>query len=79
MTHYIAMAGLHGYSPNYVSSCDTYSAAVDSLVQLHELGRRRAAILKRDSYLELRLRRDGNEYCEVMECDCADPAIHGED
>jgi hypothetical protein len=68
MSHFHAIAGMHGYLPNSNDVCESYSQAVESLVFLHELGRKRAAVLKRDGYLELNLRRDGNEYCEVSEC-----------
>ena len=76
MTHYIGMAGLHGCLPNYCAAYDTYDDAVESLADLHELGKRRATKLRRDAYLELNLRRDGNEYAEITECDCNDPSIH---
>jgi len=79
MTHYIAMAGLHGYLPQLVELCETREEAVDALAQVHELGRDRRRALKRNGYLELNLRRDGNEYAEIEECDCADPSIHGGD
>ena len=76
--HYIAMAGLHGCMSNYSAAHDDYNSAVDDLVALHELGRNRAAQLRRDAYLELSLHRDGNEYAEVTECDCASPDDHSE-
>ena len=69
-THYIAMAGLHGYMPQYCASCETYADAVETLAEVHDLGRRRR--------LELNLRRDGNEYCEITECDCDNPDVHND-
>lgn len=65
--HYHAIAGLHGYLPNYSEPCESYDQAVDSLAFLHELGRDRTRRLRRDGTLELDLRRDGNEDAEVSE------------
>ncbi len=66
--HYHAMAGLHGCMPNTSEVFEDYNSAVDSLADLHELGRNRSRELRRDGYLELSLERDGNEYAEVNEC-----------
>jgi len=77
-THYIAMAGLHGYMPNMCESHETYEGAVDSLASLHDLGKNRRAELKRNGYIELNLHRDGNEYAEITECDCGDPESHND-
>jgi len=76
--HYVAMAGLHGCMPIYKTVLDSYNDAVNNLSDLHELGRRRRQELKRDGYLELNLHRDGNEYCEIVACDCDDPDSHGD-
>ena len=76
MAHYIGMAGLHGYLPQ---TCDVYESqkdAAESLAQIHELGRNRTRQLARDGYLELNCERDGNEYAEITECDCAEPHVH---
>lgn len=78
MTHYIAMAGMHGCIPNTCHVHESYSEAVESLALMHDLGRERAHMLKRDSYLELSLRRDGNEYAEIVECKCATPKVHND-
>lgn len=78
MKHFIAMAGLHGYLPNYCEAFRSRDHAVSSLADTHELGRKRRADLKRDGTLELNLKRDGNEYCEIAECDCAEPWNHAE-
>lgn len=75
-THYVAMSGEHGCSPQFCCSCDTALGAVDALVDLHELGRRRRAELKRTMCLELNPRRDGAEYCEIVECSCDTPDVH---
>lgn len=77
--HYIVMAGMHGCIPNYCGSCETYAIAVDDLADMHELGRTRKAKLRKEGYLELNLARDGNEYCEITECDCDHPYSHNSD
>ena len=79
MTHFIAMAGLHGCIPNVCGSFDDLESAVDSMASLHELGKGRRRELKRDAYLELDLHRDGNEYIEITECDCQDPESHNDE
>lgn len=66
--HYHAMNGSHGYLPDSSDACETYSAAVDTLVSRFELGKKRARILRRDGYIELNSSRDGAEYAEVSEC-----------
>ena len=43
---------------------DTVAHIHELIAQIHELGRDR----KRDGYLELNLRRDGNEYAEITPC-----------
>lgn len=75
-THYIAMAGLHGCIPASCEAYPTLDEAVDDLTSLHELGRNRKRELKRNLCLELNLQRDGNEYCEIEECNCDEPEIH---
>ena len=77
-THYIAMAGLHGCLPQTCEVYETYDEAVDALADLHELGDRRRRELRRDGSLELNLHRDGNEYCEIEERDCATPSVHSD-
>lgn len=74
--HFIVMAGLHGCLPQYCGVCDTYAGAVEDLAQLHELGERRRRALRRDGTLELNLHKDGNEYCEIINCTCATPEVH---
>ena len=78
-THFIAMAGLHGCLPNFCASVDTLQEAVDCLADVHELGKARKADLKRSLYLEMKIKRDGNEYCEIVQCDCEHPEDHGQD
>ena len=76
--HYVGMAGLHGCLPNYCNSYDSYQDAVEDLASLHELGKGRKGQLKKNGYLELNLHRDGNEYCEIEECNCEDPECHND-
>jgi len=76
--HYIAMAGLHGYMPQYCASFPCHKDASDSLVQLHELDRNHELDLIRDSYTELNLKDHGNEYAEIIECDCDSPNDHND-
>lgn len=76
--HYIAMAGLHGCLPQYCQSHETFNNAVEDLVSLHELAVDRALRLKKEGYLELNLHRDGNEYCEITECNCDNPEQHND-
>ena len=78
MTHFIIMAGLHGYLPNYCDVCDDHKTAVQSLAQVHEIGKNRTRKLSHDNYLELNLERDGNEYAEIQECDCDTPWVHSD-
>ncbi len=76
--HYIGMAGLHGCMPQ---TCDVYEsqeAAAESLASIHDLGKRRTRELKRDGYIELNLRRDGNEYAEITSCTCDEPETHSD-
>jgi|OpeIllAssembly_1097287.scaffolds.fasta_scaffold800759_2 hypothetical protein len=78
MKHWIAMAGIHGCLPNYSSCCDTYEDAVATLTALHDLGRDRRRELAERGTLELKMQRDGNEYCEIVSCECATPEDHDE-
>jgi hypothetical protein len=84
MKHFIGMAGLHGYLPQ---TCDVYDSvrdAADSLAAIHELGKRRTRKLAHDRYIELNLhdsplnQGDGNEYAEIVECDCGTPEVHSD-
>ena len=77
--HYIACGGMHGCMTNFSYTCDSYDGAIDVIVSIHELGKRRAAELRRDGYIELNLHRDGNEYAEVIECECDNPDEHSDD
>jgi hypothetical protein len=76
--HFIAMAGLHGCLPNYCEVFPDRAAAIESLADLHELGKRRTSELRQTGYLTLSLHRDGNEYAEIVECACPTPWIHSD-
>ena len=77
-THYIGMAGVHGCIPQYCASYKTIKDAVEDLAQVHELSERKRRILRKDLYLEMDLHTQGNEYCQVTECDCNEPEIHND-
>lgn len=76
--HYIAMAGLHGYLPQFCCSCETHEDAIDTLVDLHELSKLARRQLALNDYLEMNLHRQGNEYCEITECHCDNPEQHND-
>lgn len=78
MKHYVAMAGLHGCLPNYVALHESRQNAIDDLVSLHELDNDAGKMrdLKQTGFVELNAHEDGNEYAEVMECNCDNPSIH---
>jgi hypothetical protein len=78
MTHYIGTSGLHGCLPQFCSSYDRKEDAVTDLSLLHELGKNRTSKLKKNLYLELNLKRDGSDYCEIVECDCSNPENHND-
>lgn len=78
MKHWIGMAGLHGYLPLTCASYDSYNGAVDDLAKLHELGKNRTKELRQNAYIELNLRRDGNEYIEITEFDCKESEVHND-
>ena len=68
-THYHYGAGLHGYLyQDGPHTADTREAAINALAESYELGAKRKRTLARDGYLELKLSRDGNEYCEIIAC-----------
>ena len=76
--HYVGMAGIHGCMP---ATCDVYDSpesAADSLAFLHNFGKHKRRELCQDRYLALNMKRYGNEYVEIMECDCATPEVHSD-
>jgi hypothetical protein len=75
-THYIGMAGLHGCMPQTINSYDSIRDAAEGLQNIHGFGKGKLAELKRNLYLEMNINRYGNEYCEIIECDCESPEQH---
>jgi hypothetical protein len=75
--HYIGMAGISGCLP---STCDVYetrTAAARELATIHDRGKNWAKRLARDRYADLRPE-EGNEYAEIVECDCDTPEVHSD-
>lgn len=80
--HYIAMAGLHGCLPNYCEPFRTKRAAIESLIDVHDVpryGRVARELRSRVGYAELSLPLHGNEYAEIAVCECDNPGQHSED
>lgn len=76
--HYIAIAGLKGCLPNYCTSHDTAQSAYSDLLDIHNIDflSSIASELSLYGYADLDLTIHGNEYAEVIECDCDDPSQH---
>ncbi len=81
--HFIEMSGMRGYMPDNCGACETWDGAVDSLVDLFELGSRRERELRYYGWLDLHTdsnpplwESDGAEYCQVTICGCDDPMQH---
>lgn len=67
---WISMSGDHGYLPDNTGCGTSRWSAVESLIDLFELGDgRKARALRKYGYTELG-RRYGAEYAEVMPCEC---------
>ena len=78
-THYIAMAGLHGYMPQYCEVYESKRDAADALIDLHEADEsEHLTELLKYNYTDLELSEHGNEYAEIVECYCDDPQEHSE-
>ena len=78
--HYIAMAGLSGYLPQYCDVFQDFDSAVESLCDLHEIpiSGTLASELANTYHVSLDLKKHGNEYAEIIECDCDTPQDHSE-
>ena len=76
MMHYIACGGLHGCICTHSQAYDDYSDAVNDLANTYDLQKAEVERLAEEGYIYLSLQRDGNEYCEIIECDCEDPTTH---
>jgi hypothetical protein len=73
--HWIAMAGIRGCIPNLCASCDTKTQAIEFLCEVHDNARGLKSDLQKYQYSE---HCPGNEYCEIVECTCNDPAVHND-
>jgi len=62
---YVAMAGIHGCTPNHITECDTFDEAVDDLTMMHDLNAQQVRRLRTVGSVELDLQTQGNEYAEV--------------
>jgi len=78
MTHYIAVAGLRGYLPNVCQSFNDDNSAVRFLYEIHEFPYKKIGELRKNRYIDLDLRKYGNEYCEITECECNTPEVHND-
>lgn len=65
--YYIAMGGLHGCMPNHIDDYNTYEDAVEGLAEFYGFGRVLKKRLYEHGYLELNMKKHGNEYCEIVE------------
>jgi hypothetical protein len=74
--HWIGMAGLSGYLPNYCAVFDSKRDAARSLAEMHDGAPGVYRRLMRQDYAALDLKRDGNEYAEIMACACDTPEAH---
>jgi hypothetical protein len=81
MKHYIGMAGLRGCIPNYCEVYPDRKSAIESLADLHELGQHSKfrQELRQTGTSYLNLHTHGNEYMEIVDCDCNTPWEHSED
>jgi len=75
--HYIALGGLSGCLPNFCDVCIDKSSAYDYIGLIHDLS---ASYIRKlagsDGYIPLNLHKHGNEYAEIIECDCNHPEDH---
>jgi hypothetical protein len=83
MRHWIGMAGLRGYMPNYCDVWQTKEDAIEGLLFIHDdalIGPPRVkTALRRFEFVEIDLHKWGNEYLEIMPCNCDEPWVHSED
>lgn len=77
--HFIAGSGSRGCLFDAATVHPTYTQAVEELTSRFDLGRDRRRKLTRESFMELSPRRDGADYCQIEECDCAEPWTHDDD
>ena len=74
-THYVGQIGLGGCIPNFCGVYATKKLAIDSLGRLSKLSRRQQVDLRKFGIAHLR-KDQGNEYAEIVECDCSEPGRH---
>lgn len=77
MKHYIAMNGSYGCIPDACYVLKTRKDAVDTMIDQFDLSRAKARELRQRGSLSFGSG-FGADYCEVLECDCAEPWIHDE-
>ncbi len=73
--HYIGMAGIGGCLPSFCYVYETKKQAIESLNGLCELTRGQLTELRKFGLTHLR-KNQGNEYAEIMKCNCAEPGEH---
>lgn len=75
--HYVAMSGMHGYLPDYVSCYGDLNSAAGAMTFMFELDSQASyRKLVNTGYLELNPKTDGAEYIEIIECNCSNPKEH---
>lgn len=83
--HYVGMAGIHGCMPSTCGAYDTIGQAASSLGDLHSTddGKHGSTWvtnqLIRHHYVELSMRRHGNDYASIDVCRCDTPNDHNDD
>lgn len=77
--HYIGMAGLHGCMPSCCGSYDSVEDAAAELAALHDYAPngRWERELRNSHYNDIPTSR-GNEYAEIIPCDCDNPSGHND-
>lgn len=75
MRHWIAGSGMYGCLYDCCTTHTSVSEAADELVERLELGRGKRALLREAQYADLPAT-TGADYCEIVECDCADVTQH---
>jgi len=71
------MGGLHGYLPQFCYSAESIDDCIDIANNIHDdLFQYQIKDLRKYQYTELNLRKQGNEYIEITQCDCDKPEQH---
>lgn len=90
--HYVGMAGLRGYLPNFCELYDSFESACESLIDMHDVGWEMVEEdvlpmtieafegaeedLHEFGSADIDLHIHGNEYMQVTECFCDAPWEH---